>query len=88
MPASCCRDYSMLTCCCPCVFSQTVWGLSNYLIAEHNYNAEQLEDAVSRWVSFTNENGYAGDACYKGRCNLPFEEDGCGGMQKLVLGAG
>lgn len=88
IPAPCCDDYSMLTCCCPCILSKTIWGLSNFLIVEHGYNADQLKDAISRWVSFTNKNGYAGDACYVGRCGLQFEEDGCGGMEKLVLGAG
>lgn len=88
MPAPCCNDYSMLTCCCPCILSKSVWGLSNFMITEKGYDAEQVGDAVSEWLNFTNEDGYAGDACYAGRCESPFEEDGCGGMEKMVLGAG
>jgi hypothetical protein len=80
LTAPCCSDFSMYTCCCPCNFSKTVWGLSNYLITEQNYTADQVNAAVSKWVLFTNEDGYAGDACSMGRCNYPFREDGCGGM--------
>lgn len=86
IPAPCCEDYPTSSCCCICNHARAAWGLSNFLIAEHNYNAEQLKDAVSRWDAFIYKNGYNGDACYRGRCNLPFEEDGCGGMEELVLG--
>jgi hypothetical protein len=86
MPAPCCSDYSMASCCCPCNFAKSVWGLSNYLIVEEGYNVEQLKDAASKWIDFAYTNGYAGDACYKGRCGVPFDEDGCGGMtERLVL---
>jgi len=84
MPAPCCAD-PLSTCCCPCNLAKTVWGLSNFLIVKHGYNAEQLKDAISRWLSFTNKNGYTGVACYEGRCEFPFENDGCGGMRNLVL---
>jgi len=85
MSAPCCVD-PLSTCCCPCNLAKTVWGLSNFLIVKHGYNAEQLEDAIYRWLSFTNKNGYTGVACYEGRCEFPFEQDGCGGMRNLVLG--
>ncbi len=80
IPAPCCSEYTMYTCCCPCNLAKSVWGLSSYLITEHNYNADQVNAAVSKWISFTNEEGYAGNACSLGRCNYPFREDGCGGM--------
>ena len=82
IPAPCCSNYSISTCCCPCNLAKSVWGLSNFLIAERNYNANQVKEAVSEWIHFTNKDGYAGNACYKGRCNLPFREDGCGGMDE------
>jgi hypothetical protein len=85
MPAPCCSDYPMSTCCCPCNLAKSVWGLSNFLIVEHNYNAEQVKEAVSEWIRFTNKEGYAGNACYIGRCESPFREDGCGGMGELIL---
>jgi len=85
MPAPCCDD-PLSTCCCPCNLAKTVWGLSNVLIVEYGYDAEQLEDAVSQWLNFTNPSGYTGVACYEGRCEFPFEQDGCGGMRDLVLG--
>ena len=88
VPAPCCSDYSALTCCCSCNFAKSVWGLSNYLIVEHNYDAQQLREAVVRWIEFTHSGGWAGDACFEGRCNYPFDEDGCGGMGVLVLGNG
>lgn len=85
LPAPCCADNPMSTCCCTCNHARATWGLSNFLITKHGYNAEQLKDAVSEWTAFTYKNGYSGEACYKGRCNLPFEQDGCGGMTELIL---
>lgn len=85
MSAPCCDD-PLSTCCCPCNLAKTVWGLSNFLIAEYGYNAKQLEDTVTQWLNFTNPSGYSGVACYEGRCEFPFEQDGCGGMRSLVLG--
>ena len=82
IPAPCCSNYSISTCCCPCNLAKSAWGLSNFLLAERNYNANQVKEAVSEWIHFTNKDGYAGNACYKGRCNLPFGEDGCGGMDE------
>lgn len=83
--APCCSNYSMSTCCCPCNLAKSAWGLSNLLIAKHNYSAKQVKEAVSEWIHFTNKDGYAGNACYKGRCNLPFSEDGCGGMDETKI---
>jgi hypothetical protein len=82
IPAPCCSDYSIATCCCPCNLAKSVWGLTHYLVAEKGYDAGQLKLAVERWVRFTNESGYAGNACYMGRCGQPFAEDGCGGMDE------
>jgi hypothetical protein len=82
VPAPCCRDYSIATCCCPCNLAKSVWGLSHFLIAEKRYNVPQLTDAVRGWLRSTNEAGHSGDACYARRCNQPFDRDGCGGMDE------
>jgi len=83
--APCCSNYSILTCCCPCNLAKSVWGLSNFLIADHNYSAKQVKEAVSEWIHFTNKDGYAGNACNRGRCDSPFGEDGCGGMDEKKI---
>ena len=85
IPAPCCGDHQISTCCCPCNLAKSVWGLSNLLVAERNYSAEEVKSTVLEWIKFTNEDGYAGNACYRGRCNLPFREDGCGGMGETTI---
>jgi hypothetical protein len=85
IPAPCCSDNFISTCCCPCNLAKSVWGLSDLLIVKHNYSVNQVKEAVSEWVQFTNKDGYAGNACYKRRCNLPFSEDGCGGMDERTI---
>lgn len=80
IPAPCCSDNTAYTCCCPCNMAKTIWGLSNWLIAEKDYDAEQVRAAVQDWVAFINPSGYAGNTCATGRCNLPWKHEGCGGM--------
>lgn len=85
IPAPCCKSFSARTCCCPCNFAKSLWGLSNYLIAKKHYNVAQVRTAASEWINFTHPSGYAGDACQKGRCQLPTTKDGCGGMNENNL---
>ncbi len=85
MPAACCSRASAYTCCCPCNLSKTLWGLSNFVIAEKGVNAVQLKEVVDSWLAFTNGNGYSGDACYRGGCERGFQHDGCGGMHESNL---
>ncbi|MFQ5877256.1 MAG: hypothetical protein ACE5JH_06135 [Acidobacteriota bacterium] len=80
LPAPCCGDYSSATCCCSCNLAKSVWGLSHYLIAELGYDAPRVREAAREWIRITNEEGYSGNACHAGRCDRPFEQDGCGGM--------
>lgn len=80
IPAPCCKDYPMATCCCPCNLAKSVWGLSNYLIVEKNASATQVDKAVKQWLRFTNAKGYSGDVCDTGGCDRPFSANGCGGM--------
>lgn len=85
IPAPCCKDFSALTCCCPCNFAKSLWGLSNYLIAKRGYTVAQLHGAALEWINFTHANGFAGDGCNKDRCGLATSADGCGGMQEQQL---
>ncbi len=85
IPAPCCSEYSIATCCCPCNLAKSVWGLSNYAIANLNYDTKKLNDAVLEWIEFTHKNGHAGDSCSKGRCGSSFSEDGCGGMKDTEI---
>jgi len=88
MPAPCCSDYSMATCCCPCNLAKSAWGLSKILIAKHHQNAAQVRKAVSGWVRFVNPRGFSGDACFSdGGCNRAFNRNGCGGMKETELAA-
>ncbi|RMH19471.1 MAG: hypothetical protein D6696_10490 [Acidobacteria bacterium] len=80
IPAPCCSDNTAYTCCCPCNMSRSVWGLSNYLIAERGYGVEELRAKVEEWIDFINPQGFSGDVCYTGGCNRPFAKNGCGGM--------
>jgi hypothetical protein len=82
IPAPCCKDYSIKTCCCPCNMAKSVWGLANYLIVKQQFDLERLKQAVTEWLEFTNKNGYNGTACFEGRCEKPFANDGCGGMNE------
>ena len=82
-PAPCCQEFTMATCCCPCNFAKSVWGLSNYLIAKKNYKTEQVKQTALRWIDFGRKGTKpAGDACFTGRCSKPFHQDGCGGMKE------
>lgn len=80
IPAPCCKQYSIATCCCPCNLAKSTWGLSKLMIVEHHANATQVNAAAREWLHFTNASGYSGDACSMGRCNQPMEQNGCGGM--------
>jgi hypothetical protein len=58
------------------------WGLSNHLIADGGYGAEEVRAAVEGWIEFINPEGFSGDACYTSGCPRPFHRDGCGGMDE------
>jgi hypothetical protein len=85
IPAPCCSENSIYTCCCPCNLAKTVWGLSNYLIAKQGYGADQVHQAAVDWIKFVNPGGYPGDSCTTaGGCQRPFAQSGCGGMGGVV----
>src|SRR5512143_3495105 len=52
IPAPCCSEYTMATCCCPCNLAKSAWGLSNYLIAKKGASAGEVRVAVQRWLKF------------------------------------
>jgi hypothetical protein len=85
LPAPCCSEYTMATCCCPCNMAKSVWGLSAWLITEKGYGVEQVRQAAVDWIEFINPHGFTGTACSKGRCPRPFTHDGCGGMKESDL---
>lgn len=80
IPAPCCKEFSILTCCCPCNLAKSVWGLSHYLIAKRKSSAEEVNREVRRWLAFVNPSGFTGDACDTGGCSRPLSKNGCGGM--------
>ena len=82
IPAPCCAQYSIATCCCPCNLAKSTWGLSKSLIANQHANVTQVRAAASAWLQFTNPDGYTGDACFTKGCNRSFERNGCGGMDE------
>ncbi|MGH9366713.1 MAG: hypothetical protein ACRD3M_03455 [Thermoanaerobaculia bacterium] len=85
IPAPCCKDYPMATCCCPCNLAKSVWGLSNYLIVEKSATEAQLHKTVRQWLAFTNASGYSGDVCDTGGCSRAFSANGCGGMDEAHI---
>lgn len=85
MKAVCCKDFSALTCCCPCNFSKSLWGMTHYLIARKGYDAAQVQDAAKAWIAYVNPAGFSGDVCHTGGCNRPFAKNGCGGMDDRAL---
>jgi hypothetical protein len=85
IPAPCCSQYTMATCCCPCNLAKSAWGLSNYLIAKKGASAGEVRVAVQRWLKFANPGGFSGDSCFKGGCQRPFAKNGCGGMDQTQV---
>ena len=85
IPAPCCNTYSIATCCCPCNLAKSAWGLSNFAIVKLHYDTAQLKQAVTEWIRFTHAKGFAGNACFQGRCGSSFANDGCGGMQESKI---
>ena len=85
VPAPCCSDYPILTCCCPCNAAKATWGLSRYLIAKLGYSAPQVKGTVTEWLRFINPRGFTGNACFAGGCKRSFSENGCGGMDETSL---
>ncbi len=82
IPAPCCSDNTVYTCCCPCNMAKTWWGLANHLIANEGYDAEQVQAAVEEWIEFIGPEGFSGNSCYTGGCMRPFHRNGCGGMHQ------
>jgi hypothetical protein len=88
IPAPCCKEYTMRTCCCPCNLAKSAWGLSNYLVAKKGYAALEVKRAVTDWLAYINPGGFTGDACFKGGCKRAFAKNSCGGMDatQVIVG--
>lgn len=82
IPAPCCKEYSIATCCCPCNLAKTVWGLANYAVARLGYDAAETRALTLDWLQATNPAGYSGDSCHRGGCPKRFSANGCGGMKE------
>jgi hypothetical protein len=80
IPAPCCDDNPLATCCCPCNMAKAAWGMAAWLITERQYGVEQVRQAALDWLAAANPGGFTGDACYKGGCGRPIHQNGCGGM--------
>lgn len=85
LPAPCCSQFTADTCCCECNMKRATHGLAKYLIAEKGWTADAVRTAVAKWHKVSHPNGFNGDACMAGRCNLSFAQDGCAGMTDGVL---
>ncbi|MBI2214792.1 MAG: hypothetical protein HYU52_14190 [Acidobacteria bacterium] len=82
LKAVCCDDFPASTCCCPCNFSKSLWGMANHLIADEGHDSAQVRNAAKLWVAYVNPSGFSGDVCKAGGCDLPFARNGCGGMDE------
>jgi hypothetical protein len=80
IPAPCCSNNSLATCCCPCNLAKAAWGLSAWLITEKGSGAGEVRQAAREWLAAAAPDGFSGDACYRGGCARPIHQDGCGGM--------
>lgn len=82
IPAPCCSNNPLATCCCPCNMAKAAWGLSAWLITEKGYGVAQVQQAAREWLAAANPGGFSGDSCYSGGCTRPIRENGCGGMDQ------
>ncbi len=58
LPAPCCNDNPMTTCCCECNLARSVWGLSAYLIHDKGFGEEEVQAAALRWLQFARGDYY------------------------------
>lgn len=82
IPAPCCAQYSIATCCCPCNLARSTWGLAKRLITREHATVTQVRAVASEWLRFSNPAGYTGDACFTKGCERAFDRNGCGGMDE------
>ncbi len=82
IPAPCCAENPLATCCCPCNMAKAAWGLSAWLITEKGFGVEQIREATRTWLAAANPDGFSGDACHRGGCARSMRHDGCGGMNE------
>ena len=85
IPAPCGHRNSLAVRCCGCNLFKSTSGLANHMIAREAADAGRVRQAVLDWTSRTNPAGYSGAACDRKRCERPFREDGCGGMNEARL---
>ena len=85
IPAPCGNRNSLAVRCCGCNLFKSIGGLAAQMIAREGADAGRVREAVLDWIGRTNPGGYSGAACDRKRCERPFREDGCGGMNEARL---
>lgn len=85
IPAPCCSDNPLATCCCPCNMAKAAWGLSAWLIVEKGFGVEQVRGAAEGWLAAANPGGFSGDTCTTGGCSRSIHQNGCGGMNDQMV---
>jgi len=85
IPAPCGNRNTLAVRCCGCNLFKSIGGLANHMIAREGAGAGRVRQAVLDWIGRTNPGGYSGAACDSKRCERPFHEDGCGGMNEARL---
>ena len=71
--------------CCGCNLFKSIDGLAIRMIAREGADAGRVRQVVLDWIGRTNPRGYSGAACDSKRCERPFREDGCRGMNEARL---
>ncbi|MFQ5458047.1 MAG: hypothetical protein ACE5FC_06310 [Myxococcota bacterium] len=84
MPAPCCGNFSMATCCCACNLARSVWGLSNHLIKQGK-GEKAARAGVKAWLGALSPQGHSGNVCPTGGCNASLASGACGGMNEERL---
>ncbi len=85
IPAPCGNRNSLAVRRCGCNLFKSIGGLANHMIAREGADTGRVRQAVLDWIGRTNPGGYSGAACDRKRCERPFREDGCGGMNEARL---
>ncbi|MDC0358828.1 hypothetical protein OAO01_08435, partial [Oligoflexia bacterium] len=72
----CCEKHTAYNC-CGCEVAQSIVGLSNYLIAQHNYNAELVGVTVDRWITLQGGRSHSCDRADRKECCEEKEPESC-----------
>lgn len=85
IPAPCGNRSSLAVRCCGCNLFRNITGLAKHMIAEERADGAARAPGGARLDRPHQPAGYSGAACDSKRCERPFHEDGCGGMNEARL---